>query len=92
LLRTQLLAHIASLAANKDFLRWQFSRLSHQMSDVTCLLDAIQHGDSLAADELLPLVYAELRRLAHARMAQEAPGHTFSRRPSFMRLGCAGRR
>jgi hypothetical protein len=46
------------------------------MSDVTCLLDAIQHGDPLAADELLPLVYAELRRLAHARMAREQPGQT----------------
>ena len=46
------------------------------MSDVTRLLDAIQEGDPCAADQLLPLVYAELRRLAHARMAREQPGQT----------------
>ena len=46
------------------------------MSDVTRILDAIQHGDPRAADELLPLVYDELRRLAASRMANEAPGHT----------------
>src|SRR4026207_1482546 len=46
------------------------------MSDVTRLLDAIGQGDEHAADQLLPLVYAELRRLAHARMAQEQPGQT----------------
>jgi len=46
------------------------------MSDVTRLLEAIQQGDPCAADQLLPLVYAELRRLAHARMACEQPGQT----------------
>jgi RNA polymerase sigma factor (TIGR02999 family) len=46
------------------------------MSDVTHILDAIQRGEPKAADELLPLVYAELRKLAAARMASEAPGHT----------------
>ena len=46
------------------------------MGDVTCLLAAVQHGDSHAADELLQLVYAELRCLAHARMAREQPGQT----------------
>ena len=46
------------------------------MSDVTRLLDAIQHGDPKAAEELLPLVYKELRQLAAARMAREQPGHT----------------
>ena len=44
--------------------------------DVTQLLSAIESGDSKAADELLPRVYDELRRLAGARMAQEQPGHT----------------
>jgi RNA polymerase sigma factor (TIGR02999 family) len=39
-------------------------------------LDAIQGGDGKAAEELLPLVYDALRRLAAAKMAQEAPGHT----------------
>jgi RNA polymerase sigma factor (TIGR02999 family) len=46
------------------------------MSDVTQLLDAIQNGDSRAADELLPLVYDELRKLAAARMANERSDHT----------------
>jgi RNA polymerase sigma factor (TIGR02999 family) len=46
------------------------------MSQVTCILDAIQHGDSKAADELLPLVYGELRKLAAARMANESPNQT----------------
>ena len=47
-----------------------------QMSDVTRILDAIQQGDPNAGDELLPLVYGELRRLAAAKMAHEAPGQT----------------
>jgi len=46
------------------------------MSDVTRLLEAAQAGDRRAAAELLPLVYDELRKLAAARMAAEAPGHT----------------
>jgi len=46
------------------------------VSDVTRILDAVQQGDSAAADQLLPLVYDELRRLAAHRMAQEAPDQT----------------
>ena len=46
------------------------------MSDVTQLLNAVEAGDSKAADQLLPLVYEELRRLAAAKMAQEKPGQT----------------
>jgi RNA polymerase sigma factor (TIGR02999 family) len=46
------------------------------MSDVTRLLDAANRGDRQAAADLLPLVYDELRKLAAARMSQEAPGHT----------------
>jgi RNA polymerase sigma factor (TIGR02999 family) len=46
------------------------------MSDVTRLLDAAAAGDRKAAADLLPLVYDELRKLAAARMAAEAPGHT----------------
>jgi RNA polymerase sigma factor (TIGR02999 family) len=46
------------------------------MSDVTSILSAIQQGDPNAADQLLPLVYAELRKLAAEKMAQEKPGHT----------------
>src|SRR5262245_46120151 len=46
------------------------------MADVTEMLAAIEAGDGKAAAELLPLVYAELRKLAAARMAAEAPGQT----------------
>ena len=46
------------------------------MSDVTLILQAIGRGESCASEELLPLVYDELRRLAAARMAHEASGHT----------------
>jgi RNA polymerase sigma factor (TIGR02999 family) len=47
------------------------------MNDATRILSAIEHGDPRAAEQLLPLVYAELRRLAAAKIAQEKPGHTF---------------
>ncbi len=46
------------------------------MSDVTHLLDAVAAGDRNAAGELFPLVYDELRKLAAARLAAEAPDHT----------------
>jgi RNA polymerase sigma factor (TIGR02999 family) len=46
------------------------------LTDVTRILSAIEAGDSKAAGQLLPLVYDELRALAAARMAAEAPGHT----------------
>ena len=46
------------------------------MPDVTRLLDATAGGDRMAAAELLPLVYDELRKLAAARLADERPGQT----------------
>src|SRR5207245_4766704 len=46
------------------------------MSEVTRILSAIEHGDPHAASELLPLVYAELRKLAGHKIAKEAPGQT----------------
>jgi len=46
------------------------------MSDVTRILDRVQEGDPKAAEELLPLVYDELRKLAAHKMANEAPGQT----------------
>jgi RNA polymerase sigma factor (TIGR02999 family) len=46
------------------------------MSDVTRILLAIEQGDAKAADELLPLVYEELRRLAAQKMSREPPGQT----------------
>jgi len=50
--------------------------LSKQMSDVTRILQSMEGGHPEAADELLSLVYDELRKLAAARMAQERPGQT----------------
>jgi RNA polymerase sigma factor (TIGR02999 family) len=46
------------------------------MSDVTRILTAIEQGDPKAADELLPLVYGELRKLAASKMARESPNQT----------------
>ena len=46
------------------------------MSDVTHLLDRVQQGDAKAAEELLPLVYEELRKLAAIRLANEPAGQT----------------
>jgi RNA polymerase sigma factor (TIGR02999 family) len=46
------------------------------MSDVTRIISQIEQGDPSAADQLLPLVYDELRKLAAAKMAQEKPGQT----------------
>ena len=46
------------------------------MSDVTRILSAIEQGDPRAAEQLLPLVYDELRKLAAARLAHEKPGQT----------------
>ena len=46
------------------------------MTDVTRILSAIEEGDAQAAEQLLPLVYEELRKLATAKMAQEKPGQT----------------
>jgi len=46
------------------------------MSEVTHILSAIEQGDPHAAEQLLPLVYDELRKLAAQRMAQEKPGQT----------------
>jgi len=47
-----------------------------RVSDVTRILDRISEGDPTAAEQLLPLVYEELRKLAAAKMAQEPPGQT----------------
>ena len=46
------------------------------MSEVTRILSAIDKGDPHAAEQLLPLVYDELRKLAAQRLAQEKPGQT----------------
>jgi len=61
------------------------------MSEATHILDAIQQGNPKAAEELLTLVYSELRRLAAHKMAGEAPGHTLQAtalvHEAWLRLG-----
>lgn len=58
-------------------MEWRtFGRYSDVMSDVTQILSQIEQGDPNAAEELLPLVYQELRQLAAARLANEKPGQT----------------
>jgi RNA polymerase sigma factor (TIGR02999 family) len=63
------------------------------VSEVTRILNAIQEGDSKAAEGLFPLVYNELRRLAAHKMAGEAPGHTLQPtalvHEAWLRLGAA---
>src|SRR5262245_26481283 len=46
------------------------------MSDVTLILSQIESGDPSAVEQLLPLVYEELRKLAAVKLASEQPGHT----------------
>src|SRR5882762_9022206 len=46
------------------------------MTEVTQILSAIEEGDPHAAEDLLPLVYSELRKLAAQKLAQETPGQT----------------
>src|SRR5262245_48379088 len=50
---------------------------STPLTDVTGILSAIEQGDPRAAEQLLPLVYDELRKLAAQKLAQERPGQTF---------------
>src|SRR5262249_31196038 len=52
------------------------TRILPFMSEVTRILSAIEAGDRQAAEQLLPLVYDELRKLAAARLAHEKPGQT----------------
>src|SRR3954454_3408830 len=64
------------------------------MADVTRVLAAIEQGDPHAAEQLLPLVYDELRRLAAQRLAQEKPGQTLQGpalvHEAYLRLTGAG--
>jgi len=53
-----------------------FRIASVAVSEVTRILDRVRQGDATAADELLPLVYEELRKLAAQKMAHEVPGQT----------------
>ncbi|MCL5278795.1 MAG: ECF-type sigma factor [Planctomycetes bacterium] len=64
------------------------------MSDVTRILNAIERGDARATDELLPLVYEELRLLAAQKLSHEAPGQTLQAtalvHEAYLRLVGAG--
>lgn len=64
------------------------------MSDITRILDRVQQGEAKAAEELLPLVYEALRKLAAHKMAIEAPGHTLQPtalvHEAWLRLAGAG--
>ena len=62
---------------------------STSMSEVTRILTAIKQGDPAASEQLLPVVYEELRRLAAQRLAQEKPGQTLQATGSCMRRICA---
>ena len=63
------------------------------MNEVTRMLNAIHQGDAKAGEELLPLIYEELRRLASYKMAGEAPGHTLQAtalvHEAWLRLGAS---
>ena len=66
------------------------------MNDINHLLDTLQEGDPVAADQLLVLVYSELRRLAAAKMSREMPGQTLQPtalvHEAWLRLGGDGQR
>jgi hypothetical protein len=65
------------------------------MSDITLVLEAVGRGEQQASEELLPLVYEELRRMAAVRMAREAAGHTLQPtalvHEAWLRLARGGR-
>src|SRR5678815_1064673 len=65
-----------------------------RMTDVTRILSQIESGDPAAAEQLLPLVYDELRKLAAAKLAHEKPGQTLQAtalvHEAYLRLGNQG--
>ena len=66
------------------------------MNEVTRILSAVEQGDPQAAEQLLPLVYSELRKLAAARLAHEKPGQTLQAtalvHEAYLRLVGGGQR
>ncbi len=72
-----IISPIACSAAASELPRESVSgKISAPMSEATVMLAAIERGDTQAAENLLNLVYDELRRLAAFKLAQEAPGQT----------------
>jgi RNA polymerase sigma factor (TIGR02999 family) len=68
--------HCDVLARLLRFVSASARGISESVSEATRMLEAIEQGDPKAAEELLPLVYDELRRLAARKLAQERPGQT----------------
>ncbi len=62
------------------------------MSEVTQILARLDQGDPRAAEQLLPLVYEELRKLAAAQMARENPGQTLQPTALCMKPVCPGKK
>ena len=73
-LGTELLEHFNGIQRNGQLI-WSKPQADN-MSDATVMMAAVEAGDPNAAEQLLVLVYAELRRLAASKLAQEAPGQT----------------
>ena len=71
-------ARTAAFVHTARGLRWPPAggMLSFMSSNVTSILSAIEQGDPSAAEQLLPLVYDELRKLGAQRLDQEKPGQT----------------
>ena len=62
--------------AYNDAISVGYELFMHSVNEVTRILSAVEQGDPHAAEQLLPLVYDELRKLAAEKMAQEKPGQT----------------
>ena len=69
-------AELSIFRSSAGIPRTAYPNVFRVMSEITLALEAIGRGEGHASEELLPLVYAELRRHASARMAHEAAGHT----------------
>src|SRR6185369_2543090 len=67
---------LSSKPLASNFLRPGLFAIPFYMPDITRILHSLEHGDAQAADELLPLVYDELRKLAAHKMSLQPPGQT----------------
>src|SRR5260370_32642998 len=85
---------LPSPAARIHLPRGMASVIFRVMSEVTQILSAIEQGDPHAAEQLLPLVYDELRKLAAQKLAHEKPGQTLDAtalvHEAYLRLRAAG--
>jgi RNA polymerase sigma factor (TIGR02999 family) len=76
---------------SSGFCRGQEPAIRHSVSELTIVLERLEQGDPHAAEELLPLVYEELRKLAAQKLGREAPGQTLQAtalvHEAWLRLG-----